>query len=320
MFTDFLNFLKFITDSQTRDTVKAFAEVASRKQKDWKQYVRSVSGKFTVAEWAKINAFTNDLFQKVLESGLSESKFRRFKTAYSELVDNAYHHGCKKRSNCKVTIKCVFSKWFIQLEITDTGKGFNYEEALDNVHQERWEEKRSGKSGLEVVSDVVDSLHIHKSRILIVIACDDRIKVHKSTERISRKELLTIIVEADKDWSFLSPDWTPLREALDEANQELVLVRFGTSVDTHNVPFATKKKFHMVTIDKDDDDLLRPTRPRREAKIVISEAMDENRYYAYVVPTHWVHSDMKELQTDNLKFFQTELDAKNWLRKCAKQL
>ena len=323
MIGDILNILKFVTDTNTRETVKAFTDVAARHQKNWRRQIHSVSGKFTVAEWVKINVFTNELFQQIAEVGLSSSKLKRFKTIYSELIDNAYHHGCKKRQKCRVTVKCVYSKWFIQLEVVDSGEGYDFDEAQQKIEQERIEGKRTGKSGIEVVKEIADIFEVHKARVLVVIAGEDRIRVRTKIEDMGQKELVTIFVETDPDWSFLSPDWTPFREAFDEHKQDLVLVRFGVAADKPDSLIPKETKIVLAPEPRefrDNDDMLGPTTTRRVFKKIITEAADINRYFAYVIPSHWVFHDMNELQAENLKLFQTEDDARVWLEKQALNL
>lgn len=322
MLGDIINVLKFVTDTNTRETVKAFTEVAARRQKNWRRHIYTMSGKFSVAEWVKINAFTNELFQQVAEVGLSSSKLKRFKTVYSELTNNAYQHGCKKRHKCKVTIKCVYSKWFIQLDIADSGAGFDFDEAIKKVNNERNEGKRTGKSGIEVVSEIADIFQVQKARVSVVIAGEDRIKVYTNIEKVGQKELVTIFVETDPDWSFLSPDWTPFREAFDAHKQELWLVRFGEAADRPDSLIPKETEIVLVPEKrafKDNDDILGPTGVRRVVKKIITEAADINRYYAYVVPSHWVFDDMKVLQAENLRLFQSEDEARIWLENKANQ-
>lgn len=226
MIADILSILKFITDAQTRDTVKAIAQATSRNQDDWRKYVYVMKGQFRDSEWINIDAFTNELFRRVKDTGITETKFSRFRSVYTELIDNAHQYGGNATKKI-VSINCIFSKWFIQIEIKDNGKGFNLGESLTKVRLDKMEGLREGKSGLELVSELCDKLEVKKSRVTAVIAGEDRIQVLTKTEKIGKAELLEITVVEDEQWSFLPPSWESFRDVIEKAIQPLVLIRFG---------------------------------------------------------------------------------------------
>lgn len=322
MLSDFLSVLKFLTDSQTRDTIKAISQVASHKQSDWKKNVYSMREQFKISEWVKINAFSNDLFQRIKNTGISESKFQRFTTIYSELVDNAYNHGCGGKNNCKVTIQCLFSKWFIQLEVADDGRGFDLKKVLQKVDDERADSRiRHGQSGIELILELSDSVEVKKSRVLVVIAGEDRIKIKTTVVGLEKREMCIVTIEEDEQWSFLSPSWEPLRDTLETITQPLILVRFGKPTTMKDEGPALPQKFYPM----DSSGVMGVTKPRRKAKPIITEcALDKNHYFAYVTPERWVYDDLKKLENSdddendikNLRFFRNENDAISWLKEC----
>lgn len=321
MLSDIVNVLKFLTESQTRDTIAAITQIASREQSNWKKNLHSMKQQFRISDWAKINAFTNDLFERVANTGISETKIHRFTTIYSELVDNAYSHGCKDNKKGKVTIQCIYSKWFIQLEVTDNGKGFDLEKTLNAVRNERTQLIRHGKSGLEIVIELSDKVEVKKSRVSVVIAGEDRIKILTSSEKLNYKDLLVVTVEEDNQWSFLFPSWEPLRETLEAATQPYVLVRFDKSfhVDLNDseVTIKTRPETRVNT-----NSSIRQTKPRRTVIPIITEyALDKKHYFAYITRDRWVYNDLKRLEDNsdgikNLRIFQNEGEAREWLKNC----
>lgn len=311
MLSDILNIFKFITDSSTRETIQSIARIASERQVDWKKNVFSMKGEFRLSDWFKINAFTNELFRRVRETGISDSKYDRFTTVYTELVENAYHHGCNKKKRCKVKISCIFSKWFIQLEVADTGKGFSISDIEERIRQEKRTESRIGlkKTGLEVVLELSDNLEIKKkSRVIVVIAGENRVKIHETIEKAEGKNILVVTVEEDSQWSFLYPSWEPLRDALERTEEPLILVRFGRLKVEDTSPVVPQKKF------VPDNSSLRITKRARQALPVILEcALNRNSLYAYVLSDRWVYDNFSEFETENLHFFRNESNAKAWL-------
>lgn len=334
MLSDILNILKFFTDSQTRDTMKAIKMVASSRQKDWRKNVHHVREQFSIANWMKINAFTNDLFERVQNTDISQEKYRRFTTVYSELINNAHDYGCRTNPKCKIIVDCIYSRWFIQLEIKDGGNGFDLHDSLEAVQKQRDEGKRKGKSGLEIVMDLSDKFEVKKTCIVVVIAGEDRIKTHTAIEKINEADLLLVTVEEDREWSFLAPSWQPLRDTLEKATQPLILVRFGKSSEKsnervivlgnfgekHSSEAYTKAQQPKEKFFIEDSHVMRITNVRGRAKpIIIDCALDKNHHFAYITPDRWVYDDLKELETANLKFFRNTKDAYYWLRESIHQ-
>lgn len=318
MISDILSILKFITDSQTRDTIKAITQATSKKQSDWKNHIFVEKGDFKENNWVNIDVFTNNLFQHVRDTGISETKFRRFTSAYTELIDNAYQHGGIKSNKGSVSINCIFSKWFIQIEVKDSGNGFDLHESLEKVRSDRDDGLRDGKSGLELVRELCDKVEVKKTRVVAVIAGEDRMHVLSKVDKVGKVDLLEVTVIEDEQWSFLPPSWEPFRDAIEKANQPLILVRFGkmqSRAEGSSVPMAKDVFFvenSVMTV------VRRTLVGRRKMRPIIVEcALNKNHYYGYVTPDRWVYDDLKELETDNLKFFRNIRDANIWLQECA---
>jgi anti-sigma regulatory factor (Ser/Thr protein kinase) len=325
MLTDIISILKFATDPQTRNTVGAILNAASQKKPNWKAQIQLESFEFNQSNWALINAFTNELFRKISATKISRTKLSRFKSVYTELLNNAYNHGCKGKSRWKISVKCIYSRWFIQLEVKDNGKGFIVDSALEKVKNERWNDERKGRSGLELARDLSDSIFIDgkNSRITIVIAGEDRINIYKSIEKHGKHDLL-IITWADKDeWSFLAPDWEPLSNILNSATQRLILVRFASPSRADEAQVGTKA-IGVPPVEKEDEEYEEvdkdfSTQELRQARPIITECgLDTNHLFAYIISSYWAYTDLKELETENLRFFRNEPDAKNWLLKKGK--
>lgn len=310
MLPNILDVLKFITDSKTGDFVKSISKIASQQQVDCSRDVIVFTGRFRHSEWYKIKAFANELFSKILETGINESKYKRFKTVFSELVTNAYKHGCRNKKNCYVRVRCKFSRWYIQLEVSNTGKGMDLEKALKKVERQRIKGYRQGKSGLEIVSELTDVMEVKKSQIVVIIAGEDRIKIHTEVHRVENTDLLLITVEENDEWGFLPPKWESLRDTLEKVEERLILVRFGK--------YRTIKDEARFV---EDSDSMRITHRRRMAKPIITEcALDKNHFFAYVTADRWVYEDMRELEKDNLRFFRNSNDAYFWLKDWKKHL
>jgi anti-sigma regulatory factor (Ser/Thr protein kinase)/ribosomal protein L40E len=320
MLTDIISLLKVATDPKTRDTITAIIGVASRKQPNWKEQIRVEGYQFTPENSATINAFTNELFRKVLKTGISQGKLERFTTVYSELINNAYYHGCQGKSKWKIIVRCVYSRWFIQLEVSNSGDGFDIQAAMRKVAEERGNGKRHGKSGLELVRDLTDSMYVDgkKSKISIVIAGENRINITTSEELHNKYNLLVVTWKDNEDWSFLIPDWEPLNEVLTKATQSLILIRFGTHSGDDSAEVRSKK---INSPDGEIDIGKKSTTKIRAAKPIITEcALDTDHLFAYIISEKWVYEELVELETENLRFFRNESEAKHWLIETAKEL
>jgi anti-sigma regulatory factor (Ser/Thr protein kinase) len=318
MISDILSILKFITDAQTRDTVKAIAQATSKKQSDWKKHVFVMKGKFKETEWINIDAFTNDLFQRVKDTGISETKFRRFTSAYSELIDNAYQHGGLNAKKGIVSINCIYSKWFIQIEIKDNGNRFDLYKSLEKVRNDREQGLREGKSGLELVRELCDKVEIRKSCVIAVIAGEDRMQILSNVEKFGNTELLEVTVIEDEQWSFLPPSWETFRDAIEKASQPIILVRVGKMQSRAEGNSITTAKEVFFVENNVMSAIRRTLVGRRKMRpIIVDCALNKNHYYAYVMPDRWVYDDLKELETNNLKFFRNVSDANAWLKECA---
>ena len=321
MLSDILSVLKFATDPQTRNILNAIITVAARKQPDWKKQIQTENFEFNQSNWAMLSAFTNELFQNIRVTNISPTKLSRFKTIYTELINNAYHHGCKERNKWKIGIKCVYSRWFIQLEVKDDGKGFLVDSVLQNVNRERLEGTRQGKSGLELVRDLSDSMFVQgrQSNVSIVIAGNDRIGISTKTEKYGKHDMLIITWVDNNEWSFLSPDWEPLSNTLNSAIQQLILVKFDTprkDLIERSIEMSTERKIGMPP---DEQEKTFSTQDVKKVRPIITECgSDKSHLFAYIISSDWVYHELKELETPNLEIFRNELDARKWLLTNAK--
>lgn len=301
MISTIIDILKYFTSSDTRDTVKSISQFASSLQGNWKKHIYITKANFSNANWGKIDAFSNNLFDMILEQGVSEDMYERFESVYIELVKNSYNHGILARNDYKCRIKCIYSRWFIQLEISDNNKNFNFLEALKKVELERNRNERIHTSGLEIVEELTDSRIIKNGKIIAVFVGEKKVKITKDAITIQGRDILCINVVNPPSWSFLSPSWEPLQDAINRNDRKFVLIRIGYSFGSPSEDEHRKTR----TVD---------TEALRAVSSVISHyAPQENHWFAYLVDTLRTYKSLKKLEGRNTRIFINENEAISWL-------
>lgn len=290
MISDILSIFKFITDTQTRQTIQQIAVVASRRDKDWAKSIKHMSGRFAGNDIAKVNAFANSLFSEVETIGLSQEKIHKCQTVFSELVNNAFKHGCKSKPNCFVNIDCIYSRWFVEIEVRDEGQGFNLAKVLESSAIDR-----QRRSGLQLVRDLADNLSTNPkgNTVTALIASADRITVETSVEKHGKTELGVITLDEQNDWHFLNASWGPLQRALNRVKQKYVLVTWKSGIKKN--PWDTGRLGRFIGV-------------------VTGCQLHSERYYSFVINVDWVFQDLENLKwSANVHFSDNERDAREWL-------
>lgn len=289
MLSELIEILKFITDDKTRQTVQMIGQVASNREKNWSKNIQTMKGKFSARESAKVNAFANALFTEIEKTGITDEKLSIVKTVFTELVNNAFRHGCKYEKKCKISINSIFSKWFVEMEVRDEGKGFNVEEILNA--------KRVGRrTGLQLVNDLADNLVTNSTGnvVTVLVASGNRINVETKTLMYDAKALDVITLSEEEDWYFLSPNWFPLQKALNEIVHDNVLVTWKTGIQIY--PLDTCRLGKLI-------------------EVTTGCHITPEKNYAFVVHSDWILQDLQEAETNNLKFFSNLYNARRWLFK-----
>ena len=272
MIDDILALLKLITDPEARKTVQSLAAIPSRNKLDWKRDVRMASSTFSGEETYKVAGFANALLTDIRDLNISETEVRKLKIVFDELVRNAFEHGCKETKGCKVKIKCTYSPWFIILEVSDAGSGFDFEKALsvqDEAH------------GLQLVNDLAFRLTYDKKSNLLttLIMNEPLLQILPRVELHREKEILILTIVDERDWNYLIADWEPLRNAVQLSSQVLILI------DCSDLDWVTKAGRIMKKIIRE----FKEYEDRRFALVVEGEA---DRYF-----------DFSQLNAANFKVF-----------------
>lgn len=228
MIDDILMMLRFITDPETRKTIRILASIPSRNKLDWRRDVRRASARFSGIEPFKVMNFANALINDMKALNVSENDIKRFKTVFDELIRNAFEHGCHAVKKCRVSINCTYSRWFIALEVSDSGEGFDFSEALafqgDNTH------------GLQLVDKLAFKLTANKkgNSLTALLISEPVLRILPRIEECCGKEILVLRVVDEQDWNYMIADWEPLRNAVKRASQNLVLI------DCSDITWITK--------------------------------------------------------------------------------
>jgi anti-sigma regulatory factor (Ser/Thr protein kinase) len=284
MFSEFLDFLKFLFDSDTRTTLTAISKIASKKGHNWKSEVRTASAKFTGDETYKVNEFANYILNELQVIGIGTEGISQFETIFTELIHNAFQHGCKESSSCKIKVMCEYSRWFIMLEVSDTGKGFDFEEELNTEYDDL--------HGLKLIKNLAYKFKANrKGNILTVFLINkDNIETQTSIEKYKGKGILYVNIVSREKWHYLIESWEPLREVVESSSQNLVLI------DCTKVRWVTK-------------------RASEADKIAKNFRGNPNRRYALVINLDSAGFKLSRLNSPNFRVFdshQLEI-AKQWL-------
>lgn len=291
MLTDILNFFKFITDSETRDTVAQIFSVVSAHQKNWQAEVKSTKAHFAGDESYKISVFVNHLLNELKTSGVSSEKISNFQTVLAELINNAFEHGCKHSKNCEITVQIIYSRWFIHLQVTDTGNGFDLSKKLAEQTIDYYDNKPKIRHGLQVVKNLSYKLDANKSgnSITAILAGQDSLDIIPSVEEYEGQDLFIISVTAESDWYYMIADWKPILHAVENVKQNLILI------DCQQIRWNTKSGREMV-------------------KVTTELSSQYNKFFALLVDDDATNLfDLDAFNTDNLQTFLNKSHARDWL-------
>jgi len=284
MFSNILSLLRFITDPETRKTLAILSQTVSNNHKNWKDSIKNATAKLSGDDSFRASAFANYLLGELKNLGASNELVNRFQIVFTELVNNAFKHGCKHDKKCKVSIRCTYSQWFIRLEISDSGEGFHFNPDRQYVDEPH---------GLDVVQKLTYKFITNKKGNVITafIAGHDSLNAIHNIERYKGQEILVINVTSRIEWHYMISDWEPLRRALEYATQRLILI------NCIEVPWSTEVS--------------------RKSKRTIKEFQDPQKFYALVVHYEIAGAfDLDTLNSDNFKVFEHYYDttaAKQWL-------
>ena len=201
MLSGIVDFLKFLVDSDTRDALSAVSKIASRKNKNWKSEIKTASAKFSGDESYKVSEFANYLLSEMQTVGIASEEVRKFETVFTELIHNAFEHGCQESNNCKIRIRCDYSRWFIRLEVSDQGKGFDFNKELQAEYDEL--------HGLKLVKSLAYKFKANKKGnvLTVFLISRDKIKTQTSIERYQGKTILCIDISSRAAWNYLVESW-----------------------------------------------------------------------------------------------------------------
>jgi anti-sigma regulatory factor (Ser/Thr protein kinase) len=217
-FSDLLGLLKFFTDPETRSAISAISGiVSSQDNNDWKKNIKSKRNVFVGNEEYKVKLLLDDLLGQLSRLGTSKNLREDFQTVFSELVANAFEHGCKHSPKGKVKISCTYSKWFVHLEVQDNGHGFDLEHILKH--------SKTTRHGLYTIKKIVYRLSSNsKGNVLTAILIDNELGLETQIEKYEGHEVLMINVLFEYEWEMLIKDWKPLISQVKHAPQNLVLI------------------------------------------------------------------------------------------------
>lgn len=296
MFNDILLFLKFIVDPNARDTLSGILSFVSKTQKNWRKDVKTIKAEFIGNETYALSVYANSLLGEFEKIGLSDNKISDFNIIFSELVNNAFEHGCKFTDKCHVKITCTYSRWFIQLQVSDSGKGFNLASSVqtDDFWKFSEQDKKVTKHGLQIVNNLAIRLYTNKrgNSVTAILSGQDSMSVAPAIQKYKNQELLVIHISTEQAWHYVVADWKPLLRIVHSYEKnDLVLI--------------------------DATDIFWTTKVRSQARQIIdSLAEAPNRFFAFSV-SHKAGEifDLNALSNENTKVFHSdEIEkAKNWL-------
>lgn len=286
MVFEIVSFLRFITDPDTRGTITAISNYVSQSRKNWRDELKTATAKFSGDEKFKASIFANHLLNDLKTLEVDSEEIEKFRLVFTELINNAFEHGCKNAKNCRVTIRCDYSRWFIRLEVSDSGKGFDFGTALSQQRE------TSEHHGLLVVSKSAHHFKANKkgNTLTALLVNNNEVRIFPTVQKYKGQSLLFIKVEDKSDWYYMISDWEPLKRAVASASQKLILI------DCTETSWSTDK--------------LSETK-----RMITGFKQQKGVFYALVVRSSiYQIFDFSNLTTENFKVFYDDLEsAKQWL-------
>lgn len=282
MISDIIALLKFIADPGSRKFVQSLTSIRTLNKLDWELNVKTAEASFKGDEAFKSVGFANSLIAEMCQIEVQQNELRKFKMIFDELVRNAFEHGCKNDGKYKVKIKCIYSPWFITLEVSDSGRGFDLDEALQKYDDDT--------HGLHLVKSLSYRFSVKDNSVATsLIISEPILKIMPRIKLVDNTEILILKIVEKSEWHYLITSWNPLREILRESNQKYI------AIECFN--------FNWKTISG------------REVKEVINEFADyENRYIAIGVDRQANgFYDFSKMNSDRLQIFFNPNASISWL-------
>jgi anti-sigma regulatory factor (Ser/Thr protein kinase) len=320
MLDDILGVLQLLVDPNTRATAKLAIRSIGGSDGDWKRSIKTTSAKFSGDESFRVGAVADLVHQRLRElaanSGGSrggpsmddvrqqrrlEKTIDNFGIVFSELVSNAFEHGCKDNPSGRVKLRITYSRWFILLDVQDSGAGFNLQETLAASQGE--------PHGLGVVKQLTYRLTSNKkgNRLTALIAGPDELDIQATVESYKGSDILNVEV-ASNFWSRSRVNWAPVRLAIERHPQTLVLIN-AVQFDWASGAARRVSGVKVLTLR-----LPGSTPPPK----------DKERYYALCVTgRHASLFDLDRLNSETFRVFRDEEagnDPKDWLTEQASRL
>lgn len=292
MISVILDFLRLLFSPDTRETLGHISSFVAKSQKNWKADIKTSKAKFSGDESYKVSVFANSLFDELKKSGISNEKADKFRIVFTELITNAFEHGCKHRPRCRVKVHCTYSPWFIRLRVTDSGNGFDLLRHLSSGSQVDEKNNDEYPHGLQVVNKLTYRLYTNKkgNSVTAFLASQDSLEILPAVETYKGKEIFVIYLVTEEAWYYMSTTWEPLKRAVENVSHQLILI------DCTDNAFSTKDA--------------------EEARRVIAEFKDRReKFYAFVLHDKNDYFELKRLDSYNFQvFYGGELEqAKDWL-------
>ncbi|MBF0521980.1 MAG: ATP-binding protein [Candidatus Omnitrophica bacterium] len=105
---------------------------------------------------APINGFVSSILEKLSPLALDQSTIFNIKLVLYEAIVNAVKHGNKMDPRLSVQVEITSDENQLTIQVTDQGKGFDYQKIPDPVKTENLE-KLSGR-GIFLIKNVMDKL------------------------------------------------------------------------------------------------------------------------------------------------------------------
>jgi anti-sigma regulatory factor (Ser/Thr protein kinase) len=152
-----------------------------RLRSDWREYVHMVA---------------QHLDHRLDASGAGGEMRGHAHTAFAELVDNAFEHGCRGAKQGIVAITIDLNSAFLRLEVSDPGEGFNARKVLEEVRSEPLTRER--RRGLLLVSQFADILEYSDkgNRVKCVVYCKSE---GSGVQSVQRQGYLLVEVKGKGD-------------------------------------------------------------------------------------------------------------------------
>lgn len=129
MVKDIFDGLKLIFSKDFRETFLDIFKLI-RSSKEWKKDISVLTGKFSIKNQEETTLIIGKGIAVLKTKDWNENELKDVRFLYNEIVSNAFEHGIKNIDNGVVKIKMTLTPFYIKLEVTDNGKGFDLNQEL----------------------------------------------------------------------------------------------------------------------------------------------------------------------------------------------